>query len=78
VELGPDDAVHACLVQRVVQGGILEDMILQQVLAEGEQELFTPFGVAAGVDVEDDEDEAPNVLHGDGIRMQIKESSGLM
>ena len=53
-------------------------MILQQVLAEGEQELFTPLGVAAGVDVEDDEDEAPNVLHGDGLSVQIKESSGLM
>jgi len=53
-------------------------MILQQVLAEGEQELFTPLGVAAGVDVEDDEDEAPDVLHGDGLSMQIEESSNLM
>jgi hypothetical protein len=67
MELGPEDTVHALPVRRGVRGGILKYMILERVLAEGEKKLLTPFGVAAGVDVEDDEDKAPDALHGDGL-----------
>jgi hypothetical protein len=56
----------------------LEDVILQRVLAKGEEKLLTPLGVAAGVDIEGDEDEAPDILHGDGLGMQIEEGGNLM
>ena len=48
-------------------------MRLEGVLAEGEEELFTPTGVAAGVDVEDDGDEAPDALDGDGLSVEVQE-----
>ena len=48
-------------------------MRLEGVLAEGEEELLTPTGVAAGVDVENDGDEAPDALDGDRLSVEIQE-----
>ena len=48
-------------------------MRLEGVLAEGEEELLTPTGVAAGVDAEDDGDEAPDALDGDGLIVEVQE-----
>ena len=53
-------------------------MILQRVLAEDEEELLPPTRVVARSHVEDDGDEAPDVLHGDGLRMQVEDGCGLV
>jgi len=46
---------------------------LEGVLADGEEELLTPMGVAARVDVEDDGDEAPDALDGDRLSVEVQE-----
>jgi hypothetical protein len=56
----------------------LKNVLLQRVLAEGEKELLTPSGVAARGNVEDDGDETPDALHGNGLGVQIEDGSGLM
>ena len=47
-------------------------MVLQGELAEDEQELLTPHGVVAGGDVEDDGDEAPDVLNRNSLGVQVQ------
>ena len=49
---------------------VVEDVRLEGVLAEGE-ELLTPTGVAAGVDVENDGDEAPDALDGNRLSVEV-------
>jgi len=51
---------------------------LQRVLADDEEDLIAPPGVVPGVDVEEDMDEAPDVLYADGLNVQIDESGGFM
>jgi len=46
---------------------------LEGVLADGEEELLMPTGVAAGVDVEDDGNEAPYALDGDRLSVEVQE-----
>jgi len=75
---GLDKAVHACPVREVGRGEVDEDVVLQQVLADDEEDLITPPGVVPGVDVEEDVDEAPDVLHADGLSVQIDEGGGFM
>ena len=41
-------------------------MVLEGVLADGKDELFTPLRITAGVDVKDDVDDALDV-DGDGL-----------
>ena len=48
-------------------------MRLEGVLAEVEEELLTLTGVAAGVDVEDDGNETPDALDGDGLSVEVQE-----
>ena len=71
VEPRLNDAVHTTPIRGVRGGEVAQDMILQRVLAEDEEELLMPVRVVAGVDVEDDWNKAPDVLHGDGLRMQV-------
>jgi len=59
-------------------GAVVEDVHLEGVLDEGEEELLTPTGVAARVDVEDDGDEAPDALDGDGLRVEVQEGRGFV
>ena len=42
-------------------------MALQRVLADDEEDLIAPPGVVLGIDVEEDVDEALDVLHADGL-----------
>jgi len=51
---------------------------LQRVLANDEEDLIAPPGVVPGVDVEEDVDEAPDVLHADGLGVQVDEGGGFM
>ena len=53
-------------------------MILQRILAEDEKKLLAPAHVVAGVGVEDDGDKAPDVLHGDGLGVQVEDGGGFM
>ena len=53
-------------------------MTLQRVLADDEEDLIVPPGVVPGVDVEEDVDEAPDVLHADGLSVQVDKSGGFM
>ena len=46
-------------------------MGLQRVLADDQKDLISPAGVVAGVQIEDDVDEAPIVLHADGLSVQV-------
>jgi len=48
--------------------------MLEGVFAEGEEELLTPPCAITGVEVEDDGDEAPNVLNGNSLDMQVQNS----
>jgi hypothetical protein len=59
-------------------GVVEEDMTLQGVLAKGEEELIAPPGVVAGGDVEDDRDEAADVLDRHSLGVQIKHDSSLV
>jgi len=54
------------------------DVILKRELAKSEQQLITPATEVAGVDVEDDQDEATNVVDGHRLGVQVKEGSGLL
>ena len=53
-------------------------MILDGELAEGEQKLITPSVEVTGVDVEDDRDEAADVVDGHHLGVQVQEGSGLL
>ena len=78
VEPRPNDAVHATPIRGVRGGKVAQDMILQRILAEDEKKLLTPTRVVAGVGVEDDGDKAPDVLHGDGLGVQVEDGGGFM
>ena len=55
---GLDDAVHARPVQELGRREIGKDVGLQRVLADDEEDLISPAGVVAGVQIEDDMDES--------------------
>ena len=57
---------------------VVEDVRLEGVLAEGEEELLTPTGLAAGVDVENDGDEAPDALDGNRLSVKVQKRHGFM
>lgn len=40
--------------------------------------MLTPPCVVASSDIEDDRDEVPYILHGDGLCVQVEDDSGLM
>ena len=40
--------------------------------------MLTPSCVVAGSDIEDDRDEVSDVLHGDGLGVQVEDDSGLV
>lgn len=73
VEPGMDDTVHSRLVVRVQGRKVTKDVVLQRVLAEGEQELFTPSSEGADSEFEDDEDD----LHGDDLSVEVENGGGL-
>ena len=75
---GLDDAVHARPVRELGRREIGEDVGLQRVLADDEKDLISPAGVVAGVQIEDDVDEAPNVLYADGLSVQVDQGGGFM
>jgi len=68
---GLDDAIHARPVRELGRQEIGKDVGVQQVLADDEEDLIAPAGVVAGVQIEDDVDEAPNVLHADGLSVRV-------
>jgi hypothetical protein len=57
-----DDAVHAAPIRKIGRRGVLEDVIIQRVLADDEEELIAPTLVVVIGEVEDDVDEVANVL----------------
>jgi hypothetical protein len=70
---GLDNAVHPIPVRRGGQGG--EDVRLEGEFAEDQQELTAP---VVGVNVEDDVDEAPDVVDGDGLGVKVEEGGSLL
>ena len=72
VEPRPNDAVHPGPVRGNARKSILQDVVLQLVPPESKEELFAPSGVAGGVDVEDDGDKTPDVLHCHRLGVQIR------
>ena len=53
-------------------------MILERELAKSEQDLITPATEVAGVDVEDDQDEAADVVDSHRLGVQVQEGSCLL
>ncbi|XP_062229134.1 uncharacterized protein LOC133926962 [Phragmites australis] len=77
-EPGVDDSIHAHLVQGGGRDVVGEDVALQGELPDGEEERLAPPGVEGGGDVEEQRHEGADVLHGDGLSVQVQESRGLM
>ena len=75
---GLDDAIHARSARELKRREIGKDVGLQRVLADDEEDLISPAGVVAGVQIEDDMDEAPNVLYADGLSVQVDDGGGFM
>jgi hypothetical protein len=73
---GLDDAVHPIPVRREGRGG--EDVCLEGEFAEDQQKLIAPSVEVVGVDVEDDVDEAPDVVDGNGLGVKVEEGGGLL
>jgi hypothetical protein len=73
---GLDNAVHPIPVRRGGWGG--KDVRLEGEFAEDQQELSAPAIEVVGVNVEDDVDEAPDVVDGDGLGMKVDEGGGLL
>jgi hypothetical protein len=71
-----DNAVHPIPVWR--WGRVGEDVCLQGKFAEDQQKLVAPPVEVVGVDVEDDVDEAPDVVDGDGLGVKVEEGGGLL
>ncbi|XP_039847700.1 uncharacterized protein LOC120707005 [Panicum virgatum] len=74
----PDDAIHAYPVGGGGDGGVGEDMAVQGVLSNREEERLAPAGVEGGRHVVEERDKGANVLHRDGLRVEVEERSGLM
>jgi hypothetical protein len=51
---------------------------LKGEFAEDQQKLIAPSVEVVGVDVEDDVDEAPDVVDGDGLGVKVEEGGGLL
>jgi hypothetical protein len=73
---GLDNAVHPILVRRGGRGG--EDVRMEGEFAEDQQELIAPAVEVVGVNVEDDVDEASDVVDGDGLGVNVEEGGGLL
>ena len=73
-----DYAIHACPVRENARRRVTEDVILQGELAGGEEELIAPPRVVPGVEVEEDGDEAADVLDGHRLSMEIQDGGGLV
>ena len=78
VNPGLDHAVHASLVQECRVGVVLQNMVLEGELYQGEEEEVTPSGVLAGVEVEDDRLTGVDVLDVNGIRVKVGDDRGFM
>jgi hypothetical protein len=75
---GLDNAVHVCPVGEVRRGSVVEDVAIQGVFASDEKELITPAGVVVVGEVEDDVNETPDVLHSDGLGVEVDDRSSLV
>ena len=75
---GLDYVVHVSPVQGTGGPGVEQNVVLKGKLASGEQKLVTPASVVIGVDVEGSRDQAPNVLDGDDLGMEVEDGGGLM
>ena len=75
---GLDDAVHPIPGRRDRDWRFRVDMIPKGELAKDEQELITPAVEVAGVDVKDRGDVIADVVHGDGLGVELQQSHGLM
>jgi hypothetical protein len=75
--LGLDNAVHPIPVRRGGRGG--KDVRLEREFAEDQQELTAPAVEVVGVNVEEDDvDEAPDVVDGDGLGVKVEEGGDLL
>jgi hypothetical protein len=62
----------------VRRGSVVEDVAVQGVFASDEKELITPAGVVVVGEVEDNVNETPDVLHSDGMGVEVDDRSSLM
>ena len=59
------------------QGGVGEDVVAEGELADDEEELILPARIVAG-DVEDDGDQAPDVLDRHSLRVKVDDGFGFV
>jgi hypothetical protein len=62
-----DGAIHPVPARKDHTGAVVQDVVLQRELADGEEELLAPAGVVVGGEVEDDRHEKPDVVDGNGL-----------
>ena len=65
------DAIHADPIRNGGSRTIIQDVILQREFAEGEEEGLAPARVVVRREVEDNGDEAANILDADGRVLEI-------
>jgi len=53
-------------------------MALQRVPPEGEKQGLAPSSIEGGRDVEEERDEGADVLHRDGLRVEVQKRGGLV
>ena len=75
---GFDDAIHARPIRIDGNRFVEADVVLEGEFSNGEEELVTPTSVVAGGDVEDDGDQAPDVLHRHSLRMEADNGGSLV
>jgi hypothetical protein len=61
-----------------MRGSVVEDVAVQGVFASDEKELITPASVVVVGEVEDDVNETPNVLHSDGLGVEVDDRNSLV
>lgn len=76
LEPSAGDTIHPYSVMGAGDG-VEEDEALQSKLPEGEEKGLAPSGVEVG-DIEEQRHKRPNVLHGNGLGVQVQESRSLV
>jgi len=53
-------------------------MVLLRILPDDEEELITPSGEVAGIDVKNHQDRGADILHRDSLGVQVRDGGGLV
>jgi hypothetical protein len=78
VKPGANDAIPPFLVWGRGGRSVEEDVVLEGEAADSEQELLAPSSVRAGGGIEDDGDEAADVLNSGGLGVEVQNGGSLV